>query len=168
MLRLNDKNKWLIVAGFSMGPAMANGFSRFSYALLLPSMREDLGWNYTQAGWLNTANGIGYFLGAVLSLFLVYRFGPKRLFILGFTLTTMAIFGSAGTTDILSQSLFRIVAGIGGAAVFVMGGLNATLFPKESTLNAFAVAVYFGGGGLGIVSTGIVLPSYLNTHFPTG
>ena len=152
MTELGYTKKWLIVAGLSMGPAMANGFARFAYALLLPSMRANLGWNYTQAGWLNTANGIGYLLGALLALFLVGRFGPKRLFIYGFALTTLAMFGSAGTPDLMAQSLWRILAGIGGAPVFVMGGvLTAALFPENPKLNAFAVAVYFGGGGMEVI-----------------
>ena len=148
---------------------MANGFARFAYALLLPSMRADLGWTYTQAGWLNTANGIGYLIGALLALFLVGRFGPKRLFISGFALTTLAMFGSAGTPDLFAQSLCRILAGIGGAPVFVMGGvLTAALFSRNLKLNAFAVAVYFGGGGLGMLGTGLLLPTYLDSHFPVG
>ncbi|MDG1935646.1 MAG: YbfB/YjiJ family MFS transporter [Paracoccaceae bacterium] len=169
MNELSDRKKWLIVAGLSMGPAMANGFARFAYALLLPSMRADLGWTYTQAGWLNTANGIGYLIGALLALFLVGRFGPKRLFISGFALTTLAMFGSAGTPDLFAQSLCRILAGIGGAPVFVMGGvLTAALFSSNLKLNAFAVAVYFGGGGLGMLGTGLLLPTYLDSHFPVG
>jgi hypothetical protein len=36
MNELSETKKWLIVAGLSMGPAMANGFARFAYALLLP------------------------------------------------------------------------------------------------------------------------------------
>ena len=71
MIELSETKKWLIVAGLSMGPAIANGFARFAYALLLPPMRADLGWNYTHAGWLKKANGNGYLLGASLALFLV-------------------------------------------------------------------------------------------------
>ena len=137
--------------------------------IIIASMRADLGWTCTQAGWLNTANGIGYLIGALLTLFFVGRFGPKRLFIYGFALTTLAMFGSASTPDLLAQSLCRILAGIGGAPVFVMGGvLTAALFPNNSKLNAFAVAVYFCGGGLGMLGTGLILPTYLDSHFPVG
>jgi len=34
----------------SLGAAVALGFARFNYALLLPAMRQDLAWTYTQAG----------------------------------------------------------------------------------------------------------------------
>ena len=58
---------------------MANWFAIFAYALLLPSVRADVGWNYAQVGWLNTGNRVDYLIGSALSLFMVYRFGPKRL-----------------------------------------------------------------------------------------
>jgi hypothetical protein len=34
----------VIAVGLSTGAAVALGFSRFAYALLLPAMRADLGW----------------------------------------------------------------------------------------------------------------------------
>ncbi|MGH9054723.1 MAG: YbfB/YjiJ family MFS transporter [Acidimicrobiales bacterium] len=52
-------------AGLALGPAVALGLARFAYALLLPAMRTDLHWSYTQAGALNTANALGYFAGAI-------------------------------------------------------------------------------------------------------
>ena len=51
--------------------------ARFAYALLLPAMRDDLGWNYAQAGGLNTANALGYVLGAA-SGYLLLRRGKKQ------------------------------------------------------------------------------------------
>lgn len=49
---------WLAVA-LSMGAAVSLGITRFAYALLLPPMREDLGWTYTLAGAMNTVNALG-------------------------------------------------------------------------------------------------------------
>ena len=48
------RSLWLAVA-LSMGAAISLGITRFAYALLLPPMREDLGWSYTLAGGMNTA-----------------------------------------------------------------------------------------------------------------
>ena len=44
---------------------MSLGLARFSYALLLPPMRSDLGWSYLTAGAMNTVNAAGYLLGAL-------------------------------------------------------------------------------------------------------
>src|SRR5690349_23108894 len=68
---------WVIVA-LSLGPAVANSFARFAYALLLPAMRSELGLSYAEAGALNTANALGSLAGAVLSARYVSRLGNRR------------------------------------------------------------------------------------------
>ena len=56
-----------VIFGLSMGPAIALGLARFAYALLLPSMRADLGWSFADAGAMNTANAAGYLIGALVA-----------------------------------------------------------------------------------------------------
>jgi len=55
----------LIAAGLALGPMVALGLARFAYSLLLPAMRSDLQWTLTQAGAMNTANAVGYLVGAI-------------------------------------------------------------------------------------------------------
>ena len=107
---------WWIAIGLSLGPAVSNGLARFAYGLLLPEMQADLGWSYTQAGWINTANAIGYLLGSLLALALVRPLGPVRLFVWGMALTTLALSASALTRDLEWLSLWRIVARSAGPA----------------------------------------------------
>ncbi|MEM7058177.1 MAG: YbfB/YjiJ family MFS transporter [Pseudomonadota bacterium] len=153
---------WWIVIGLAIGPTVSNGFARFAYGLILPAMRDDLGWTYTQAGWINTANAIGYLLGALLALGLVARTGPRFLFIWGMALTAVALAFSAITHDFWWLSFWRVMAGIGGAPVFIAGGVIASgLFAEDKAKNALAIAVYFGGGGLGMVITGLGLPLFI-------
>ena len=150
---------WLIVLGLSLGPAVSNGFARFAYGLVLPAMRDDLGWSYTAAGWINTANAIGYLLGALMALALISRLGPSFLFIAGMALTALALIMSGLTRDFQVLSFWRIIAGIGGAPVFIAGGVMASaLFRDDKAKNALAIAVYFGGGGIGMIICGAALP----------
>lgn len=150
---------WLIVLGLSLGPAVSNGFARFAYGLVLPAMRDDLGWTYTEAGWINTANAIGYLLGALLALGLISRLGASFLFIAGMALTALALIMSGLTQDFWLLSFWRVIAGIGGAPVFIAGGVMASaLFAGDKAKNALAIAVYFGGGGFGMIICGVVLP----------
>lgn len=150
---------WLIVLGLSLGPAVSNGFARFAYGLVLPAMRDDLGWSYTEAGWINTANAIGYLLGALLALGLISRLGASFLFIAGMALTALALIMSGLTQDFWLLSFWRVIAGIGGAPVFIAGGVMASaLFAGDKAKNALAIAVYFGGGGFGMIICGVVLP----------
>ena len=67
----------------SLGTVVSNSFARFAYALVLPAMRDELGWNYSQSGVLNTANALGYLAGAVLTRALVNRVGNRALFMAG-------------------------------------------------------------------------------------
>lgn len=159
----NRAHEWLIVAGLSLGPAVSNGFARFAYGLVLPAMRSDLNWSYTEAGWINTANAAGYLIGALIALRLIPRLELSRLFMAGMALTTAALFLSCLTRDFWILTLWRIVAGIGGAPAFIAGGAMAsTLFSKDSSKNALAIAIYFGGGGFGMLLSGIALPLMLN------
>ncbi|MEM1162489.1 MAG: YbfB/YjiJ family MFS transporter, partial [Pseudomonadota bacterium] len=158
-MRLADHRLWWIVVGLSLGPAVTNGFARFAYGLILPAMQSDLSWNFTEAGWINTANAIGYLLGSVIALATISRLGPRRLFVWGMALTTLALAFSAPTRDLWLLSCWRILAGIGGAPVFIAGGAMASaLFANDRKRNALAIALYFGGGGLGMLLTGATLP----------
>lgn len=154
---------WLVAIGLSLGPAVSNGLARFAYGLILPAMQTDLGWNYTQAGWLNTVNALGYLVGALATLALIDRLGARRLFTLGIFVTPLALLGSAGFADLWVQSCFRIAAGIAGAAIFISGGaMAAMLFRDDPGRNALAISVYFGGGGLGMIASGAAIPLHLD------
>lgn len=71
----------------------------FAYALLLPSIRLDLEWSYGQAGAMNTANAVGYLLGALVAARLAARFGVRRAFTAGLAVTSLAVLTSASTGD---------------------------------------------------------------------
>ena len=77
----------LTALALSLGAAVALGISRFSYGLLLPPMRADLGWSYFLAGAMNTANAFGYMLGALATPWLMRRVSPQRLLVAGAILT---------------------------------------------------------------------------------
>src|SRR5262245_66358621 len=63
----------------SLGAAVGQGFARFGYALLLPSMQQSLGWTYAQAGLVNSANALGYLCGALAVGPCVARWGAPRV-----------------------------------------------------------------------------------------
>ena len=65
-----------LALALSLGAAVSLGVTRFAYGLLLPPMRADLGWTYALAGFMNTANAMGYLLGALAMPRLLQRFGP--------------------------------------------------------------------------------------------
>ena len=59
----------------SLTPTVGLGIGRFAYSLVLPDMRDSLGWSYSAAGFMNTINAAGYLAGALVASRLVKRFG---------------------------------------------------------------------------------------------
>lgn len=161
------RHPWAVALALSLGPAVSNGLARFAYALILPAMQSDLHWTYTQAGWLNTANAIGYFLGAMGTLWAVRSIGAGTLFRLGMVVVTLALFISGATRDIEMLSVLRILAGLAGAPVFICGGvLAAALYPAGDRRAGNVIALYFGGAGAGLLLSGIALPLWFDHAGP--
>lgn len=146
----------------SFGPAVANSFARFAYALVLPAMRSELALSYSQAGWLNTANALGYLAGAVLTRLLVQQLGNRLLFSVGMFVTALAVLATGLTHDANLIAFWRALAGLGGATVFICGGvLSGNIFPDRPGLGTTTIAVYFAGGGIGLVICAVMVPLLL-------
>ncbi len=162
-------NPWLALAGLTLGVTVTNSFARFAYGLILPAMKSELGWTYAQAGWLNTANALGYVVGAVLTLLLIGRIAPSQLFSFGLIATTLSLFATGYEAAMEWQTFWRIAAGVFGAMSFSTASvLTARLFAEDPRRNALAIAILFGtGGGLGIMLAGASLPLMLDAWGPS-
>ena len=149
----------------SFGPAVSNSFARFAYALVLPAMRADLDWNYSQAGSINTVNALGYLAGALAVRAFVGRLGNRALFGWGMLVTSAAIAATGMVRDFEALMAVRVVAGVGGAAVFICGGaLSGNVFPRRPQLATTTIAIYFAGGGIGLMLSGVALPLLLEAR----
>ncbi|MGR8949551.1 MAG: YbfB/YjiJ family MFS transporter [Gammaproteobacteria bacterium] len=148
---------------------MSVGFARFAYGLILPAMQQDLSWTFTAAGWLNTANALGYLLGALFALKFIPRTGAGPLFSMGMVVTTVAVLCSGFTNDLWLMSLWRVIAGVAGAPVFIAGGVLASgLFMSDPGRNALAIAIYFVGVGFGMLISGLGIPLMLESSGVAG
>lgn len=156
-------NPWLVLTGLALGVLVTNGFGRFAYGLILPAMRDDLGWSYAQAGWLNTANALGYILGAVATMLALRWVSAARLFAWGLVATAVALVATGLVAELWWQSLWRFLTGLAGALSFsTAGALAARLFADNPRHNALGIAILFGsGGGMAIVLAGATLPAML-------
>ncbi len=148
----------------SLGGAVALGFARFAYALLLPTMREDLSWSFTLSGAMNAANALGYLLGALIAAPLIRRAGLGRVFAGAMLLTALTLLACAATALSAPLLTLRFLSGVGGALVFVSGGGLAALatraHPERSPL---LLGVFYGGAGIGMLLSAALLPPLL-TH----
>jgi predicted MFS family arabinose efflux permease len=150
---------YLAAFGLSLAMAVGNSLARFAYALVLPAMRNDLAWSYTQAGALNTINAVGYLIGAIVAVASIRRLGPKLPFYIGLWLTAVTVLATAFVRDFTAIAVLRTLSGIAAAYVFVAGGvLAASVFPNDARRAASAIAIYFAGGGIGLLVTALTIP----------
>ena len=159
--------------GLSSGAAVALGFSRFAYGLLLPPMRADLGWTYAEAGALNTANGAGYIVGALVAAWAARRWGTAHAFIAGFAVSVLVLLSTAATTSLAVLFALRTVGGISTAITFILGtGLAAAICPAQNPRRRGAlVGIYVAGVSIGLLLAGVAIPLVLQggvQHWPMG
>ena len=153
---------WLALA-LSVSAAVSLGVTRFAYGLLLPGMRADLGWTYTLAGAMNTANAVGYLLGALAMPGLMRRVSPTVLLWAGSLLAALFMGLCGFFTDAFVLLVQRLLAGLASALVFVSGGLLAARLGSRAPARAgLLLGVYYGGTGVGIVLSALLVPWVLN------
>ena len=108
----------------ALGAAVSLGLARFSYAMLLPPMRSDLGWTYFVAGAMNALNALGYMVGAWASPRWMRRWGVHSTLVGGGSVAAVALALHGLTQDTLLLAGLRGLTGMASAAMFVAGGLN--------------------------------------------
>jgi len=162
-------------AALALGTAVALGLARFSYALLLPPMRADLGWSYLTAGAMNTVNAAGYLLGALLAPRWLARHDARVLMLAGMSVTALllALHGLAGSDAALYA--LRGASGVASAAAFIAGGLLAARLASANAVTesrrasaGLVLGIYYGGVGLGIVVSALLVPAWLAQSGATG
>jgi predicted MFS family arabinose efflux permease len=142
------KRPFLTALALSLGAAISLGMSRFSYALLLPPMRADLGWSYLLAGVMNTGNAFGYFAGALITPALMRKFGAHAALIGGSTTAT-------GT-----HARFRVRSFAYGLASYFMFGMGyigymtfVVALLKEQRMSGAMITVFYALLGLAVVAS---------------
>jgi predicted MFS family arabinose efflux permease len=151
-----------LALALSLGAAVSLGVTRFAYGLLIPPMRADLQWSYTLAGGMNTANALGYLIGALVTPRMMHRWGPSRLLIAGGVLSSVFMGLSGFFTDASFLLAQRVLAGIASAFLFIAGGLLAArLGSLRPARGGLLVGLYYGGTGLGILLSALLVPAVL-------
>ena len=124
--------------------------------------------SYAQSGWLNTANALGYVMGAVSSFVLLGRYTPRSLFMAGLVMCTVSI-GMTGLDRSLAWlTAMRVISGVGAAWMFSCGSvLVQQIYAANDQARGVATGLYFGGAGIGIVASGLVVAPALGLLGPS-
>lgn len=160
---MNERRVFVTALALALGAAISLGLARFSYALLLPPMRAELGWSYFTAGAMNTVNAMGYLVGALLLPRALARLDARTIFLAGgwgaaLLLALHGVAGSMVRSDALLYAL-RGLTGVASAATFASGGLLAArLGQQPGAKPSLVLGLYYGGTGLGIVASSLIVP----------
>ncbi len=145
----------IAVAG-SIAMAVAMGLGRFSYTLILPGMMDGLGLSASEAGWIASANYLGYLVGAVVAGY-GWAAGAERKVAVGSVAATALLLLAMPLTT--SMPVFLAVRFLAGAAsAFVMVFTTAIVLSHGIAAGKSHVqSVHFGGVGTGIAVSSVLI-----------
>jgi sugar phosphate permease len=154
---------WIVIFMGLLTTIAAHGFGRMAYTVILPAMKDGLGFDYTQLGLLGTGNFIGYLTMAIVGGFLAARFGTRivialALVLMGVTLILTGLADSFGFAFTM-----RLLTGLGNGAAFVPAmALGSAWFAMQR--RGFATGIVSGGIGAGTLISGLVVPPILLSY----
>ena len=156
-------------AGLALAAAVSLGLARFSYALLLPPMRADLGWSYLTAGATNTVNAAGYLVGALLAPRWLARHDARALMLAGSSATALLLAAHGLVLGETALFALRLLSGVASAALFISGGLlaarlvvatsNTAASRGSAPSSGLVLGIYYGGTGVGIIASAAIVPA---------
>jgi predicted MFS family arabinose efflux permease len=156
-----------LILVLSLTPTIGLGIGRFAYSLVLPDMRDSLGWSYSAAGFMNTINAAGYLAGALIASALVKRFGLSAVVRWGTVAAVASLALCALSGNFVVLSFARLLAGVGAAVGFVASGaLAATIAQSKPERANFLLSLFYAGPGSGILLSGLIAPFTLQAFGP--
>src|SRR5205823_5589112 len=139
----------LLLAVAIAANALGQGFSRFTYSLLLPDMRNDVVHSYSLAGLLGTINLVAYLAGVLLVSSLAGRVSVVRIVGTGLALCAAGSVVLGIAPDYAVLALGMVLLGGGAAATASAARVASPLallrsVPGSGRLTAAYVSVALG------------------------
>ncbi|MGD6769232.1 YbfB/YjiJ family MFS transporter [Staphylococcus arlettae] len=133
---------------------------RFAYTPILPFMQVSGHMDSTQAGFLATINYLGYLIGAIIPMWLIFKSKAidLKIYLLINIMTTILM----GVTEAYSLwAILRLVSGITSGTVFVLAS-NIVLEALRQAQKSNISGLLYSGVGLGIFTSSIYI--FFETH----
>ena len=135
-----------------LSAAVAQGFGRFGYALLLPAVNADLVHSYAVAGLLGTLNLTAYLAGTLVVSLTAERLAPATSVRTGLLISTagLSVLALAPSVPVLVVGM--VLSGFGGALIWVPapGIAGSAVHPSRRGL---AIGITGSGVGVGVVAS---------------
>lgn len=143
--------------------AVAQGIGRFVYTPILPGMMEGLHLTPADAGWIASANYLGYLIGAFAAAG-DWAHGRERLLMFAGLAATAVLAGLMGLNETMAAFLLiRFLAGL--ASAFVMVFMASIVFSHLAEAGRGDLqALHFGGVGVGIAVSSALLAILVSEH----
>ncbi|MBL1267938.1 MAG: YbfB/YjiJ family MFS transporter [Halomonas sp.] len=136
------------------------GIARFAYTPLLPAIIQEGWFTASQGAYLGAANLLGYFIGALAAHSLSERFSPRWVMAASFAGIALSFVLCAGAGGFLWFFFWRLVSGIAGAILMVVGpSLALAATPSERRTRVGALV--FTGIGFGALLSAFIVPLLL-------
>lgn len=136
------------------------GIGRFVYTPILPIMVESLGWSKSQAGFVASANFLGYLVGAMAAARPVPPRRQRGWLIAALAASFLTTAGMAGSSDIAALAIIRFLGGAASAFVIVFASTLVLQRLSESHRPLLS-AIHFAGVGAGITISALLVSALL-------
>ncbi|CAM3567607.1 YbfB/YjiJ family MFS transporter [Psychrobacter glaciei] len=135
--------------------AVVMGYGRFLFTATLPDIMVQLSLSTTIAGWLASINYIGYFIGALIAMFVPQRatWQVMTLWVMVSIVTTMLLVVPSMSLNL--WYIIRLLAGIASGIAMILSSsfVIQNLSPERRSVLS---AVHYAGIGVGISASAIL------------
>ena len=146
---------WTVVLLIALAAAVGHAFGRFSYGVVLPAVRDDMGITNALAGSIGAANVSAYLLGTIVVAWATSKFRLASVMRLGLVLVTLGLLIASMATGPWSLSAGLFLTGMGGAFLWIPSPVIAADSLPDNQRH-LAVGWLGSGVGLGIMFASIV------------
>ena len=144
--------------------AAAMGIGRFVYTPLLPHMQEALHLTPASAGWIASANYLGYLAGALATTFIPPPNAPRRVIAFGIILSAVTTAMMAAGPPLALFAVLRFLGGLASALVLVY--TTPIVFLRLAEMSAERhISLLFGGVGAGMAVSAILVTGFAAAGF---
>lgn len=144
------RSGWIVVLLMAVSAAVGQAFGRFSYGVLLPAVRDDMGISNTLAGLIGGANVGAYLCGTLLVSWIAGRYRLLAIMRLGLLMVVVGLFSAGISSSPAALASALALAGVGGALLWIPAPVVAAdAIPSHR--RPLAVGLMGSGIGLGVV-----------------
>jgi predicted MFS family arabinose efflux permease len=136
--------------------AAAMGFGRFSYTPILPGMMSGVPLSAADAGFIASANFVGYLVGAVLAAYGWAAGRERKVALAALAATAILLAAMAMTSSVTLFAVIRFLAGLASAFAMIFTS-SIVLSHGAAAGNDHVQSAHFGGPGAGIALSSIMV-----------